>query len=114
MTEIMEGITILNQTGITETPVWIMIMLIISMIVFLIGIVVVIFTSDKVSDICEITVNIALAMMFFSLLLLVFIKTPTGEYTYDCLINEDVSMTEFYEKYEVVEINGQIWTIKEK
>lgn len=45
---------------------------------------------------------------------MIFIEEPTGTYKYDCLISEDVSMTEFYEKYEVIEVNGQIWTIKEK
>lgn len=39
---------------------------------------------------------------------------PKGyETVYDVLIDESVSMTEFYEKYEIIDQRGQIFTIKE-
>ena len=39
---------------------------------------------------------------------------PTGEYRYEVMIDESVSMTEFYERYDVIEQRGKIYKIKEK
>lgn len=41
------------------------------------------------------------------------IATPP-ETRYQVLIDETVSMTEFFEKYEIIEQEGKIYTIKEK
>lgn len=39
---------------------------------------------------------------------------PKGfETVYDVLIDESVSMTEFYERYEIIDQRGRIFTIKE-
>lgn len=39
---------------------------------------------------------------------------PTGEYRYEVMIDESVSMTEFYERYDVIDQRGKIYKIKEK
>ena len=39
---------------------------------------------------------------------------PTGKYEYEVLLSEDVSFTELYKKYEVVEQRGKIWVLKDK
>ena len=39
---------------------------------------------------------------------------PTGEYTYKVTIDETVSLTEFYERYEIIEHDGLIYEIKER
>ena len=41
-------------------------------------------------------------------------NVPTGKYEYQVTINNSVSMTEFYDKYEIVEVEGKIYTIREK
>lgn len=41
-------------------------------------------------------------------------KQPTGEYQYKVTIDDTVVMSEFYEKYEVIEVEGKIYTIEEK
>lgn len=41
-------------------------------------------------------------------------QVPTGEYEYQVTISNDVSMVEFNEKYEVIKVEGKIWTIREK
>ena len=38
----------------------------------------------------------------------------TGKYEYKVTIDDTVSMTEFYEKYKVIEQEGEIWTIRDK
>ena len=42
------------------------------------------------------------------------IPEPTGRYEYQVTIGDNVSFTEFYQKYEVIDQNGKIWTIREK
>ena len=40
---------------------------------------------------------------------------PVEDYIkYDVLISEDINFQEFYDKYEVIEVKGQIYTIKER
>lgn len=39
---------------------------------------------------------------------------PTGEYKYKVTIDNTVSLTEFYEKYEIIDQEGKIYTIKFK
>lgn len=41
-------------------------------------------------------------------------EEPSGRYEYKVLINEDVSFTDLYEKYDVVGQEGLIWTLKDK
>lgn len=38
----------------------------------------------------------------------------SGKYKYKCTISDDVSMTEFHEKYVVIEHKDDIWIIEEK
>ena len=49
---------------------------------------------------------------------LVYAKTigekPTGKYQYQVTIDNSVTMSEFYDKYEVIEVEGKIYTIREK
>lgn len=41
-------------------------------------------------------------------------KFPTGEYYYEVILDDTVNLKEFYQKYEVIEIKGDLYTIKEK
>lgn len=38
----------------------------------------------------------------------------TGKYEYKVTISDEVSLNEFYDKYEIVDQEGKIYTIKEK
>ena len=42
------------------------------------------------------------------------VKTDTGRYEYKVLIEDGVEMKEFYEKYNVIEQDGEIWIIEDK
>lgn len=39
---------------------------------------------------------------------------PTGRYEYKVLIDDSVPMTEFYEKYDLISVEGQIYIIRDK
>ena len=41
-------------------------------------------------------------------------EQPTGEYQYQVTIDDTVVMSEFYDKYEVIEVEGKIYNIREK
>lgn len=41
-------------------------------------------------------------------------KEPTDKYEYQVTIDESVSMIEFYERYEIINVEGEIYTIREK
>ena len=114
MNKLMDGITILNQTEIMVTPDWMFTTLVIGVAMFFIFAFVCMATNGFISDISGIISIIGLISVAFIAIASCFIEEATGEYTYDCLIEEDISLIEFYEKYEVIEVNGKIWTIKEK
>ena len=39
---------------------------------------------------------------------------PTGEYEYKITISDEVSMNDFLEKYEIIDQEGKIFTVKER
>ena len=42
------------------------------------------------------------------------VKTETGRYEYKVLIEDGVEMKEFYERYNVIKQDGEIWVIEDK
>jgi hypothetical protein len=41
-------------------------------------------------------------------------QIETGRYQYTVLIDDDTPFVEIYEKYDVVDANGKVWTLKDK
>lgn len=41
-------------------------------------------------------------------------EEPTDRYEYKVLIDDSVSANEFYEKYDLISVEGQIFTIRDK
>lgn len=112
---LIEGIRILN-TNPPEHPGSIFIYMIgfISIAFIFIGLY--IWTSDMCSDIrLNIILSVIFALIVGSVLGgAVWYKKNKDSLpeTYDVLIDESVSFRDFDEKYEVVERNGEIYTIK--
>lgn len=42
------------------------------------------------------------------------VETNTGRNEYKVLIEDDVEMKEFYERYNIIEQDGEIWIIEDK
>ena len=57
---------------------------------------------------------IALISAFACYVAFFIFARPTGEYKYKVTIDDTVSLTEFYEKYEIIDQEGKIYTIKFK
>jgi membrane protein implicated in regulation of membrane protease activity len=50
-------------------------------------------------------------------LAVIVVKAPvveTGRYKYTALIDEDTPFVEIYEKYEVIDMNGKVWTLEDR
>lgn len=112
----MEGITILNQTEVMEpTPLAVKVIVIL-MIIALISCIA-FFIADYVM--ASITCPVILGFISISSLVTVLIigilspKHLTG-YKYEVTIDENVSMKEVYERYEIVEQRGDIWVLRNK
>ena len=80
---------------------------------WIIGIILLIIINIKVDAILSIVVFFS--VIAISLGLSCGIPRKTGEYTqYKVTISEEVNFVEFNEKYEVLEQDGKIYTIKER
>ena len=69
---------------------------------------------DTIQQILIFTIGIVLIGGFVCLLCSVINTDEIIDTEYKVTISDDVSMTEFYEKYEVVEQSGKIFTVKER
>ncbi len=105
----LDGITVLTQTELYDVNEA---LVIIPAIVVWIGALFLCACLD-VGENATMIVSAILVIVAAIILYNVF-KYPTGEYQYECLIDESVSMTEFYERYDVIDQRGEIYKIKEK
>ncbi len=108
----IKGITILNKIEITGLPTWLVITWI-SIIMISICVVVICGLiakgSLKVTAIAGIT---AVVMFFLGLILECTVKT--GEYRYECTIDDSVSYNDIVKNYEIIEQRGDIWVLEDK
>lgn len=104
----LEGITVLTQTEYEDASVlWFFIPFFVVMIL--------IATTGAIFGCDDWVVPAAvLAGIVVGAICYLQAMRPTGEYRYEVMIDESVSMTEFYERYDVIDQRGKIYKIKEK
>ena len=100
----IKGIEVLDKAEINDISLqgW-MVALLVFFIVAIVGSIV---TEGEYPAAIVIISVLACCVTFF-----VFIR-PTGEYKYKVTIDDTVSLNEFYEKYEIIDQEGKIYTIK--
>lgn len=107
----MQGIEILNKTEVTSKPTWAWILLIVCVIF---GFVAYQFINEilgpTLDNICLITLIVCIVCGIFALVY----DEPTGRYEYEVIIDENVSIQEVYEKYNVIEQDGKKWILEDK
>ena len=107
----VEGITVLNTTAVTGLPTWVSVL---AFIIFFIGAIV--FAVSMILDgsvyITAYSLMIGLIVMFVYGILNYTVKT--GEYRYECTIDDSVSYNEVVENYKIVEQRGDIWVLEDK
>ena len=115
----LEGIEILSQTPIRDNPQWVItLFIIITVICILSFILTTILVKTDVNDwiigVSFYTCLISFACTIVCLILLIFVRVPTGEYEYKVTVDDSVSMNDFQEKYEIIRTDGKIYIVKEK
>ena len=111
----MQGIEILNKEPVMiSNDNWVIIGFILIGIAFILGGV-----ATKVEN--NILVYISLGgfgLCMFSALIATIVykevKIPSGRYQYEAVIQDDVSIQEVYEHYNVIEQKGKIWILEDK
>ena len=124
----LNGIEVLNKIELMDTvnnKIWENLASLsgYSLIVFLVLTAITLFVDnhirknvDTIACISIFTLIVSIALFIVSCIAIVFTskQVPNGEYEYQVTISDDVSMTEFNEKYEVIKVEGKIYTIREK
>lgn len=110
----MEGITILNtvyEYASLINPLWVLAFIGICLIISLIGL----FTIDydKVQIACKVLIAFSLIGFVGSIIGASIETDKIVDTKYQVLISEEVNLKEFQEKYEIIEKNGEIYTIRE-
>ena len=117
---VIEGVTVLNEIVIyKDVPVLLLLLTIIALVggvlTIAIGLVGLDF-GDSIGFFVKIIIGIMLIVLGIigAIYTDKITKQPTGDYEYQVTIDDTVVMSEFYENYEVIEVQGKIYTIKEK
>ena len=115
----MEGIEILKTIEITTIQSWITYGIIISLgIAIIAAITLHEFEEDSVPSIiaCFTIALAAVAFIFFMMAAIIAPEKPTGKYKQIVRVSDDISLNEFYEKYEILskEEYTNVYTVKER
>lgn len=111
----MDGITVLSQSEIMDTPTWTCVITMIGFLIFVISSMIAVICSQEIIQIIFGINSICFFILFvFGLFCVNFVENPTGKYTYKVTISDEVNFVEFDNKYEMIDQDGLIYTIKEK
>lgn len=112
----IDGITILNQTVITESVMSNETLFRIAGLIFAITLVLTIIFLLENWDIagCCTAIICLVAIVICILQTIRSEDIPTGRYKYEVTVDESVRFTDIYEKYDVVERRGEIWVLEDK
>lgn len=105
----IEGIEILSQSVYTElNTIGVFVCLIVCMLVG--------WVVDAINELSEGILGITAGAILglFVYVIIFHCIFPVKYIQYKVTISEEVSMVEFYERYEIIDVDGMIYTIKEK
>lgn len=107
----VEGITVLNKIAITGLPSWIMVS---SVVILIIGLIVLVVSLLAEWPAWTAIVPIISAVLIFIICGTLNCIVKTGEYRYECIIDDSVSYNEVVENYKIVKQRGDIWVLEDK
>lgn len=115
----MDGIEILKTIEITTIQSWIVYGIIISLGIAIIAAITLHECEvDSIPSIiaCFTAALAAVAFIFFMMAAIIAPQKPTGEYKQIMRVSDDISLNEFYEKYEILskEEYTNVYTVKER
>jgi general stress protein CsbA len=113
----MNGVEILNEYAVYTTQTWVMV---VSVIAVIGGIILLVMPANYEKDIFMWIHLIGMLICFATTLTLTCLDESTDcfkEYShteYKVTIDDSVSMNEFLDKYEILDQEGKIYTVKER
>ena len=113
----MNGVEILSEYAVSTTPVWVTVVSILGMIG---GIILVYIAEQRMSDTAGWICFTCAVLCFVTSFTLAILENSTDcfkEYSHTELkvtIDDSVSMNEFLDKYEILDQEGKIYTVKER
>lgn len=115
----MKGIDILNKEEILTTPEWIGVVVFISTVIAIVSIILTVSFAITNRDVAFTFFIITFVCSYIICMVFNFINDkykcePTGRYRYEATIDDSVSITEVYDRYNVVEQRGDIWILEDK
>lgn len=111
----MNGITVLSQSEIMVAPNWTHVIMAIGFIIFVISVIICMSFNQEIIQIISGISSICCFILFIiGMFCTVFVTKGTGKYTYKVTISDEVNFVEFDNKYEIIDQDGLIYTIKEK
>ena len=111
----MQGVEILNAIhsyASLISPIWALKLCFLGLLICVAGICTI--SYDTIQKILFSVVGVVTIGIFVCLFCSSIKTDEIIDTKYKVTISDEVSMTEFYEKYEVIEQNGQIFTVREK
>lgn len=97
------------------TPTWTFVIIVVGMMIFAIGLFIFTFFNQEISQtIFRISCICGIILFIFGLFCMSCVESGTGEYTYKVTISDEVNFVKFSNKYEIIDQDGFIYTIKEK
>lgn len=106
----MEGITILSARQLMEAQNWTIVMVLVGIVVMFGSLILI--TKNIYFGIVSFIIGCILSIV--GMISNIIIDKPTGKYEYKVTISDEVNLVEFNEKYEIINQEGLIYTIKEK
>ena len=107
----IEGITILNKIAVTGLPTWIMVS---AIIISIIGFIVFAISIIAEWPAWKAIVPIIIVLLIWFICGIFNITFKTGEYRYECIIDNSVPYNEVVENYKIIEQRGDIWVLENK
>lgn len=108
----MEGITILNEIQKTAAPDW---MAVLGLTLCFLGLIsIIIYAKSDTMASAIISIVIFIIMIIYTIYLCIASSIIYDHIEYQVIIDDSVNFNEFNEKYEIVDTDGKIYTIKEK
>ena len=103
----MEGVRILNEISPMSAGIWVSIGLFLS--IGIASLFIVIFISDKGERVVPILVSLIPVVVS----IILFFLQYTSPMRYEAIIDDNVKISEFEEKYKIIEKRGDIYVIEE-
>lgn len=107
----INGINVLNKISLTGLPTWADVTLV-ALVILGIIVATISLIKDWPAIVCKCSILITVVALVAWLGLINTIKT--GDYRYECTIDDSVSYNDIVKNYEVIEQRGDIWVLEDK